>query len=126
MANRVRKESPDVKVGRYEIDVRGHTSRDFDRAEPEFKHVWLSKGSSEDDLARLGAEVCKDEKGRTVDNRMSMLVKIPKDEFLAPYKRQSQQSVDQMGSIRNDDGTRAYDDDMFKFRNPKVRKPRPE
>lgn len=90
---------------------------EWDKKEPKFAHYWRRL---EDNVSRFGEESVKEGENIVVDGDMQ-LVRFPKDEWDAIRKRESDQSIARMKTIRTDDGTPDFENPLTRFASPKIK-----
>lgn len=98
-------------------NLRLFIQEEWDKKEPKFAHYWRRL---EDNVSRFGEESVKEGENIVVDGDMQ-LVRFPKDEWDAIRKRESDQSIARMKTIRTDDGTPDFENPLTRFASPKIK-----
>ncbi len=91
---------------------------DWDKKEPTFAHYWRRL---EDNVSRFGEVSVKDGDDNSVVDGDMQLVRFPRDEWQAIRKRESDQSIARMKTIRTDDGTPDFENPLTRFASPKIK-----
>ncbi len=98
---KIRKEEPRVTVSAPEKDIRLSMEQDYDEKFPKFKHVWKSVNSNLDRLKVQNIEPVIDTLGNKVTNRVQMLFRVPKEQWLRKFIQADAVSVQQIKDIRS-------------------------
>ncbi len=116
-----RKTAPAVKVnlGKMNNDSRHDVFALWEENEPECQHIWKSKEGGPEGLEAIGYKVCRNEDGTPVENGLSILCAVPKKDWVAARKTEEKLSLDQLKTVKRDDGRPMFASSLTKFANPK-------
>jgi len=116
-----RQVAPDVKVnlGKVNADTRNQIYDLWEQNEPEFQHIWKSVDGGVEKLESIGYKVCRNEDGTPVENGLSVLCAVSKKDWVEARKAEEKQSLNQLKTVKRDDGRPMFESTLTKFANPK-------
>jgi len=111
---KARPQAPAAEVKVNYVDSKLAIEQEWDKKEPEFKHVWRDLSTELKD-----SEWVKDASG-IISNKILGLARIPREQWDARKKMQSDSTLDLMKTVRtNEDGSAFVSDALTQYRNPK-------
>ena len=112
---------PEVKVNLSMIseDVRGKIYAFWQENDPDFHHMWKDASRGAEELEKVGYKVCRNEDGTPVGNGLSILCAVPLKDWVSARKAEEKRSLNQLKTVKRDDGRPMFESSLTKFANPK-------
>lgn len=120
---KTRKTGPKASVNVTHVSERLKVEQEYDAANKDFKHMWVSVDATQDRLARQNKEIVKDEDGNIETNGISQLVRQPREIYDGAMIAKEERSRNQIEAMNmNEDGTPWIDEELTVEASPKRRK----